>query len=120
MQLGDGHLDIFHEQGYVCVEDFYPEEKRAEIAAEVRKQLPTWEEIKDVEPDRARGDADFPYEEMFFNHLGIVPILVETAQAPLATVGTGSFFRKTSYQVTERRNRSVPLAGWGGGGMVAG
>ena len=102
MQLGDGHLDIFHEQGYVCVEDFYPEEKRAEIAAEVRKQLPTWEEIKDVEPDRARGDADFPYEEMFFNHLGIVPILVETAQAPLATLVREVFFRKTSYQVTER------------------
>ena len=69
MKLTDEHLETFHEQGYVVVEDFYPEGKRAQIAAEVRLQMPTWEQIKDSEPDKGRGAADFPYEEQFFNQL---------------------------------------------------
>ena len=85
MRLGDEHLDIFHKQGYVYVEDFYPEAKRAEIAAEVRKQLPSWEEIKDVEPDKGRGRADFPYAEMFFNHLIVDEDLIDFVALVLGT-----------------------------------
>ena len=38
MKLTDAHLDAFHQQGYVTVENFYPEEKRAAIAAAIRQQ----------------------------------------------------------------------------------
>ena len=69
MKLTDEHLDSFHEQGYVVVENFYPEDKRAEIAEEARRQIPPWDEIKDVDPDVVLRTADFPYEEQFFNQL---------------------------------------------------
>ena len=33
MKLTDDHFQTFVEQGFVVVEDFYPEERRAQIAA---------------------------------------------------------------------------------------
>ena len=37
MKLTDKHLETFHAQGFVVVESFYPEEKRARIAAAIRQ-----------------------------------------------------------------------------------
>ena len=51
MKLSDDHLKTFAEQGFVVIEDFYPEVKRARIAAAVRQDLPPWDEIKDDPPD---------------------------------------------------------------------
>ncbi len=40
MKLSDYHLKTFVEHGFVVIEDFYPEEKRARIATAVRQDLP--------------------------------------------------------------------------------
>ena len=73
MELTDAHFQTFQEQGFVVIENFYPEEKRAEIAAAVRRTLPSWDEVKDDPPESYRGVDDFPYEDMFFNHLILDP-----------------------------------------------
>ena len=85
MKLGNEHLEIFHQQGYICVENFYSEAKRAKIADEVRKQLPTWNQIKFDEPDKGRGRADFPYAEMFFNQLILDQDLIDFVALVLGT-----------------------------------
>jgi hypothetical protein len=68
MKLSDEHFDTFREQGYVVVESFYPEEKRASIAAAIRRSLPPWEEVVDDPPDDVLR-TDFPFEDQFFNQL---------------------------------------------------
>ena len=50
MKLSDDQLNTFEEQGFVVVENFYEEEKRARIAAALRETIPPWEEIKDDPP----------------------------------------------------------------------
>ena len=40
MKLTDAHFQTFKDQGFVVVEGFYPEEKRAAIAAAIRRTLP--------------------------------------------------------------------------------
>ena len=85
MKLSDDHLQTFKEQGFVVVENFYPEEKRAEIAAAVRRTLPTWEEVKDDPPPGYRGVDDFPYADMFFNKLILDMDLIHFVQRVLDT-----------------------------------
>ena len=68
MRLGDEHFDTFREQGFVVVENFYPEKERASIAAAIRRSLPPWEEVVDDPPDDVVG-TDFPFEDQFFNQL---------------------------------------------------
>ena len=85
MKLTDEHLETFHEQGYVVVEDFYPESQWQEIVAEVRAQLPSWNQIRYVAPDAGRGKADFPYEEQFFNRLTLDEELINFVGRVLGT-----------------------------------
>ena len=121
MKLTDEHLETFHEQGYVVVEDFYPEGKRAQIAAEVRLQMPTWEQIKDTEPDKGRGTADFPYEEQFFNQLILdqgslevrpgrnrLRLLLVLSPSPRASMLTHGFNTGRSIAAALRSSDGVP------------
>ena len=86
MKLSDEHLDTFHEQGYVVVENFYPEEKRAQIAAQVRKQMPPWDELDEEGRKQEHGRMhDFPFEEMFFNHLILDQDLIDFVARVLGT-----------------------------------
>ncbi len=85
MELTDAHFQTFQEQGFVVIENFYPEEKRAEIAAAVRRTLPSWDEVKDDPPESYRGVDDFPYEDMFFNHLILDMDLIGFVQRILDT-----------------------------------
>ena len=85
MKLSDDYVKAFEEQGYVLVENFYPEEKRAQIAAAVRRDLPPWEEIKNNPPEGALLKDDFPYEQMIFNQLLVDPDLIDFIQRVLAT-----------------------------------
>ena len=85
MKLSDDHLKTFVEQGFVVIEDFYPEEKRARIATAVRQDLPPWEEIKDDPPDHGLLTDDFPYSKMFFNELILDWDLIHFVQRVLKT-----------------------------------
>ena len=85
MKLSDEHLKTYHEQGFVVIENFYPEEKRARIAAAVRKQLPSWESIKDDPPENGLLTTDFPYADMFFNELTVDWDLINFVQRVLDT-----------------------------------
>ena len=85
MKLSDDHLRTFEEQGFVVVEDFYPEEKRARIVAALRKTLPTWEVVKDQPPESGMLTDDFPYSEMLFNELTLDPHLIDFVQRALET-----------------------------------
>ena len=85
MKLTDQHLETFHEQGYVCVENFYPEEMRARISSEIREQMPPWNQIKDTEAATERNTADFPYEEQFFNQLILDQDLIDFIARVLGT-----------------------------------
>jgi len=69
MKLSDEHFKTFVKQGFVVVEDFYPEEQRTQIAAAVRQTLQPWEALKDDPPERRLLTDDFPYADMFFNEL---------------------------------------------------
>ena len=68
MKLTREQYDSFQKQGFVVVENFYPEAQRAQIAEAVRRSLPPWEEVKDDPPDGLLR-TDFPYEDPFFNQL---------------------------------------------------
>lgn len=83
MKLSDDHLNTFAEQGFVVVENFYEEEKRARIAAALRQTIPPWEEIKDDPPENGIGDDDFPYGEQLFNQLTVDPDLIDFVQRAL-------------------------------------
>lgn len=85
MKLTDDHLRTFEAQGFVVIEDFYPEEKRARIAQALRKDLPPWESIKDDPPDNGLLKDDFPYEEMLFNQLIVDWDLIDFVQRALKT-----------------------------------
>ncbi len=85
MKLNDEHIDTFYEQGYVVVEDYYPEEKRARIAAQVRKQMPPWEELDEGSRKPEHGRADFPFDEMFFNRLILDQDLIDFVARVLGT-----------------------------------
>ncbi len=85
MQLDDSHYEAFMEQGYVVVEGFYPEEKRARIAALLRRIMPPWEEIRENPPEGGLLKDDFPYEEQYFNHLILDPDLVGFVRRVLDT-----------------------------------
>ena len=74
-------------QGFVVVEDAYPEEKRAEISAAVRRDTPPWEELKDDPPEGGLLKTDFAYDNMRFNHfildedlIGFVGRVLDTEQ----------------------------------------
>ena len=84
MKLTDDHLRTFEEQGYVVVEDFYPEEMRAHISAAIRRDLPPWEEL-DSPPEGTRLSDDFPYSQMLFNELILDPDLIGFVQRVLET-----------------------------------
>jgi len=84
MQLTDDHYRDFLEQGYVVIENFYLEEKRALIATTLRKILPPWEEVKDDPPDDVLNDS-FPYEEQLFNQLILDPDLIAFVRRVLDT-----------------------------------
>ena len=83
MKLTDAHLDAFHQQGYVTVENFYPEEKRAAIAAAIRQQLPPFARLQGDPPDKT--GTDFPYEDMFFNQLILDQDLIDFVARVLGT-----------------------------------
>lgn len=85
MKLSDDHLRTFEEQGFVVVENFYPEEKRAHIAATLRKTLPPWEVVKDHPPETGRLNDNFPYSEMLFNELTVDWDLISFVQRALET-----------------------------------
>ena len=85
MQLSDDYLQTFSERGFVLVENFYPEEKRAAIAAALRRTLPPWQEIKDDPPESPLLIDDFPYADQFFNKLIIDWDLIDFVQRILAT-----------------------------------
>jgi hypothetical protein len=90
MQLTDEHLATFHEQGFLVVESFYPEEKRARIATAIRETHPPWEIMKDSEPEELPQPgllkAQFPYDNMLFNELTIDWDLIGFIQRVLETV----------------------------------
>jgi hypothetical protein len=75
MKLSDEHIETFHQQGYVVVENFYPEEKWSAIAANIRQQLPPLKKIEGDPPERS--GAVFPYEDMFFNQLIVDQDLID-------------------------------------------
>ena len=85
MKLTDDHFQTFVEQGFVVVEDFYPEERRAQIAAAIRQTLPPWEVIAADPPERRRLTDDFPYADMFFNEFILDWDLIEFVQRVLDT-----------------------------------
>ena len=89
MQLNDEHLELFHEQGFVVVENFYPEERRARIAAAIRETHPPWEVMKDRDPEELDGPgllkARFPYDNMLFNELTVDWDLIGFVQRVLET-----------------------------------
>ena len=85
MKLTDDHFQTFVEQGFVVVEDFYPEERRAQIAAAIRQTLPPWEVIAADPPERRRLTDDFPYADMFFNEFILDWDLIEFVQRLLDT-----------------------------------
>ncbi len=89
MQLTGKHLESFHEQGFVVVENFYPEKKRARIAAAIRETHPPWEIMKDQSPEKLPPSgllkAQFPYANMLFNELTIDWDLVSFVQRVLET-----------------------------------
>lgn len=85
MKLSADHLKIFEEQGFVVVENFYEEEKRAQIAAALRETIPPWEEIVDDPPANRLLDDDFPYGEQLFNQLIVDPDLIDFVQRALDT-----------------------------------
>ena len=85
MKLTDDHLQTFVEQGFVAVENFYPEQRRAQIAAAIRRTLLPWEALADDPPaDRLLRD-DFPYADMFFNEFILDWDLIEFVQRVLDT-----------------------------------
>lgn len=83
MKLSDDHLQTFDAQGFVVVEDFYPEEQRAAIATAIRQTLPPWEALKDDPPEGSRLADDFPYDDMFFNALIVDWDLIDFVQRAL-------------------------------------
>ena len=83
MKLTDDHLRTFLAEGFVVVEEFYPEERRAQIAAAVRRTLPPWEALKDDPPQGRRLTDDFPYADQFFNQLILDWDLIEFVQRAL-------------------------------------
>ena len=85
MKLSDEHLNTFEEQGFVVIENFYPEEKRVRIVAALQKTLPTWEVVKDQPPETGMLADDFPYSEMLFNELTVDPDLIDFVQRVLET-----------------------------------
>ncbi len=85
MRLTDSHLTTFEEQGFVVVENFYEEEKRARIAAALRETIPPWEDVKDDVPKNGIGSDDFPYGEQLFNKLTADSDLVDFVQRALDT-----------------------------------
>ena len=84
MKMTADHHNTFMDQGYVVVEDFYPEEKRAAIAAALRKQLLPYEEL-DEDPPGSILTAEFPYGEQFFNQLTFDEDIVDFARRILYT-----------------------------------
>ncbi len=85
MKLSDDYLRNFEEQGFVVVENFYPEEKRWHIAAAIRRDLPPWEVLKDDLPENGLLKNDFPYVQMLFNELIVDWDLVDFVQRALDT-----------------------------------
>ena len=88
MILSDEHLTHFEEQGYVVVEEFYPEELRAQISEAIRESHPPWEFYKDKPKDEKpyfQVSKDFPYEHDIFNKLTVCPDLIDFAQRILGT-----------------------------------
>ena len=85
MELSDEHFKIFVAQGFVVVENFYPEERRAQIAAAVRQTLPPWEVIKNDPSKDSFLKDDFPYADMFFNELIVDWDLIAFVQRVLDT-----------------------------------
>ena len=102
MKLSDDHLQTFDAQGFVVVEDFYPEEQRAAIATAIRQTLPPWEALKDDPPEGSRLADDFPYDDMFFNELIVDWDLIEFVQRVLDTEEIGRFSRG-------QMDKTVPL-----------
>ena len=85
MKLTDDHLQTFVEQGFVAVEDFYPEQRRAQIAAAIRRTLPPWKTLADDPPTERLLRDDFPYADTFFNEFIIDWDLIEFVQRVLDT-----------------------------------
>ena len=85
MKLTDDHFQTFVEQGFVVVENFYPEQRRAQIAAAIRQTLPPWEVIAADPPARRLLRDDFPYADMLFNEFILDWDLIEFVQRVLDT-----------------------------------
>ena len=85
MLLTEDHYRTFKKQGFVVVEDFYPEERRASIAAAVREALPPWDVTRYDPPERGLLTDDFPYAQMMFNELIIDWDLIAFVQRVLET-----------------------------------
>ena len=85
MKLTDDHLRTFVEQGFVAVENFYPEQRRAQIAAAIRRTLLPWEALADDPPAERLMRDDFPYADTFFNEFIIDWDLIEFVQRVLDT-----------------------------------
>ena len=85
MTLSDNHLKTYQEQGFVVVENFYEEEKRACIAAALRETMPPWEETVDHPPEHHRLGEAFPYDEPLFNKLTVDWDLIDFVQRALET-----------------------------------
>ena len=85
MQLSKEYYAAFMEQGFVTVENFYPDEKRDRIAAALRRIMPPWEDLEDNPPEGGMLRDDFPYEEQLFNELILCPDLVSFVQRILDT-----------------------------------
>lgn len=85
MKLTDDYMRTFEEDGFVVVENFYPEEKRTRISAAIRKDLPPWEELKDCPPESGLLTDDFPYTQMLFNELILDPDIIDFVGRVLET-----------------------------------
>lgn len=85
MKLSNEHLATFEEQGFVIIQNYYPEETREDISNAIRKTLPPWEEIKDNPPESRLLINDFPYTNMFFNRLIIDMDLIDFVRRALDT-----------------------------------
>ena len=62
--LGDAHIEELEEKGYTIIPDFYTGEKLKEMQEAQRRELSTWEEVRDDPPQGRAILTEFPPSEM--------------------------------------------------------
>jgi hypothetical protein len=85
MQITDAHVQEYQERGFIILRNYLPEQKRAQLAAALRRVIKPWDEVKDNPPEDRSGAAGFPYPEQVLNELIVDPQIVAFARRVLGT-----------------------------------